>query len=46
LAAISFALKLPGLRKVVRPIYGEKGLLPASVATGLETATEMVQQEP
>jgi MFS family permease len=44
LAAISFALKLPGLRKVVRPIYGEKGLLPN--AAGLESATEVVQQEP
>lgn len=44
LAAISFALKLPALRKVVRPIYDEKGLLPG--ATGLETATEVVQQEP
>ena len=29
-AAISFALKLPALRKVVRPIYDEKGLLPSA----------------
>ena len=43
-AAISFALKLPALRKVVRPIYDEKGILPT--AGGLETATEVVQQEP
>lgn len=44
LAAISFALKLPALRKIVRPLYDEKGLLPS--ASGLETATEVVQQEP
>jgi MFS family permease len=46
IAAISFALKLPSLRKVVRPIYTERGLISASVATGLESATEVVQQEP
>ena len=45
-AAISFALKLPALRKVVRPIFAEKGLIPPTVATGLETATEVVQHEP
>jgi hypothetical protein len=45
LAAILFALKLPGLRKVLRPIYTEKGLIPSSVAEGLESATEVVQQE-
>jgi MFS family permease len=43
-AAISFALKLPALRKVVRPLYDQKGILPN--ASGLETATEVVQQEP
>jgi MFS family permease len=46
LAAISFAIKLPSLRKFVRPIYTERGLIAASVATGLESATEVVQQEP
>ena len=45
-SAISFAMKLPALRKVVRPIYSEKGIVSTPVATGLETATEVVQQEP
>ena len=45
LAAISFAIKLPSLRKVVRPMYEEKGLISSSVASGLEGATEIVQQE-
>jgi MFS family permease len=45
LAAARFALKLPAMRKLVRPLYEEKGILPPTVATGLETATEMVQQE-
>ncbi|HSU65285.1 MAG TPA: MFS transporter, partial [Tepidisphaeraceae bacterium] len=42
IAAISFATKLPALRKVVRPIYTDKGIISASVAGGLETATEVV----
>jgi MFS family permease len=45
LAAARFALKLPAMRKIVRPLYAEKGILPPTVATGLETATEVVQQE-
>ena len=45
IAAISFALKLPAVRKAARPIYAEKGVLPAAVAQGIETATEIVQQE-
>jgi MFS family permease len=45
-AAIAFALQLPRLRKAVRPIYTQKGLISSSVANGLETATEVVQQEP
>ena len=41
-AAISFALKLPSMRQVVRPIYAEKGILPPpEVATGLQAATEV-----
>ena len=42
LAALSFALKLPVLRKIVGPIYVQRGLLPTPVATGLQTATEVV----
>jgi MFS family permease len=42
IAAISFTLKLPAIRKVVRPIYAEKGILPPpEVAAGLQTATEV-----
>jgi len=41
-AAISFALKLRGMRQIVRPIYAEKGILPPpQVASGLQTATEV-----
>jgi hypothetical protein len=35
-----FALQLPQLRALVRPIYSQKGILPA-VATGLSAATEV-----
>jgi len=45
LAAISFAMKLPSLREIVRPIYKDKGLISSPVVTGLEAATEVVQQE-
>jgi MFS family permease len=45
LAAIRFAMKLPAMRKIIRPVYEEKGIVPPIVATGLETATEVVQQE-
>lgn len=41
-ASLSFALKLPAMRKPVRAVYIEKGILPPEVATGLQTATEMV----
>lgn len=41
-AALSFALKLPAIRKVVRAIYVRKGILPREVAAGLQAATEMV----
>jgi hypothetical protein len=42
LAAISFALKLPGIRKLIRPLYTKKGILPPEVATGLQDATEVL----
>jgi hypothetical protein len=35
-----FALQLPQLRALVRPIYSQKGLLPA-VASGLSAASEV-----
>jgi MFS family permease len=40
LIAARFAIKLPSLRKLVRPIYVQKGILPA-VATGLRNAAEV-----
>ena len=39
-AAGAFALKLPALRKLVRPVYRAKGILPGEVAAGLQNATE------
>src|SRR5262249_42492565 len=39
-AGLAFALQLPRLRRQVRPIYAEKGILP-EVAAGLQTATEL-----
>ena len=42
LAALSFALKMPAMRRVVRAVYVQKGILPREFATGLQTATEMV----
>ena len=45
LAALSFFLKLPTLRKWVHPIYVRKGIVPSEVATGLQTATEMVSAQ-
>ena len=41
-AAVAFAFALPGLRRVVRPIYVRKGILPETVAEGIEAATEVV----
>jgi MFS family permease len=38
-----FALKLPMLRKLIRPIYVQKGILPPELATGMQTATEEVK---
>ncbi|HEX4795711.1 MAG TPA: MFS transporter [Humisphaera sp.] len=38
-----FAFKLPGLRQIIRPIYVQKGILPAEIATGMQVATEEVK---
>jgi MFS family permease len=40
LGSISFAIKLPSLRKIARPIYVQKGIIP-QVATGIQTAAEL-----
>jgi MFS family permease len=40
--ALAFAVRLPRLRTLVRPIYVRKGILP-EVATGLQSATELAQ---
>jgi len=40
LSSISFAIKLPSLRKIAYPIYVRKGIIP-QVATGLQTAAEL-----
>jgi MFS family permease len=42
IAAGVFMLKLPALRRLIRPIYVRKGILPPEVATGLGAATEVV----
>lgn len=42
LVSVNFAIKLPGLRSVVRPIYIRKGIIAAEVpATAIQTATEV-----
>jgi len=40
LGAIAFAVKLPQLRELIRPIYERMGILP-QVASGVQSATEM-----
>jgi MFS family permease len=40
LGSVVFAIKLPSLRKVARPIYVKKGIIP-QVAEGIQTATEL-----
>lgn len=40
LGSISFAIKLPALRKIAHPVYVKKGIIP-QVATGLQTAAEL-----
>jgi MFS family permease len=43
-AAGVFALMLPRMRELVRPVYVRKGILPDEVAAGLESATEVVSE--
>jgi MFS family permease len=43
LTAVAFALTLPAMRRVIRPIYVQRGILPAEMAAGIETATEVVR---
>ena len=40
LGSISFALKLPSIRKMAHPIYVKKGIIP-QVAEGIQTAAEL-----
>ena len=40
-AAAWFASRLPSLRERVRPIYIEKGILPAMAADGINAATQL-----
>ena len=40
LAAVTFLVKLPALRRIVRPLYAEKGLLP-EVVESLRAATDV-----
>jgi MFS family permease len=42
LGALAFALKLPQLRVLVRPLYVKMGILP-EVASGLQTAAELTR---
>ena len=42
LTAASFSAKLPELRRIIRPIYIERGILPPEVAAGMQAATEVV----
>jgi MFS family permease len=43
-AAGVFASRLRAMRKIVRPIYVQKGILPAEVAAGIETGTEIAAE--
>ncbi|MDB5173350.1 MAG: hypothetical protein JWN51_2123 [Phycisphaerales bacterium] len=40
-ASASFAMKLPTLRKIVRPIYVKRGIIPPEIAEGLQAAAEV-----
>lgn len=42
IAPILFARKLPSLRKIIRPIYVEKGIIP-EVASGIQVATQLTE---
>ena len=41
LGALVFARQLPRLRRIIRPIYAQKGILP-QVATGIQAATNLL----
>ena len=41
LGAIIFALKLPDLRKIIRPLYIKLGYIPEEVSEGIQAATEI-----
>ena len=41
IGAIMFAIKLPDLRKLVRPIYIKLGYLPPEVSSGIQAATDL-----
>jgi MFS family permease len=43
-AAGAFLWILPSMRKLVRPVYVRKGILPEEVAAGIQTATEVVAE--
>ncbi|MHB1241422.1 MAG: MFS transporter [Gammaproteobacteria bacterium] len=43
IGAVVFARKLPALRAIARPVYVERGILPA-VATGIGTATNLREE--
>jgi hypothetical protein len=40
IAGLTFALRLPALRRIVRPIYIKKGIIP-EVAIGIRAADEV-----
>ena len=40
LGSVLFAIKLPSIRKIARPVYVKKGIIP-QVATGIQTAAEL-----
>ncbi len=40
LGAVAFSIKLPALRKIVRPIYIRLGIIP-EIASGIQTVTEL-----
>jgi MFS family permease len=42
IAGVIFALALPGLRRLIRPIYIKKGIIVAPVVEALETVAEVV----
>jgi hypothetical protein len=45
LGGLLFAFALPGIRRAARPIYRQKGILPAEIATGLGS-TAILSQPP